>query len=181
MPTTDPPVPPLRRASPADAAALAALAERTFRATYGAKNLPENVERHCATHFGPAIQRAELEDAARETWVADAGDRLAGYAQLKLGGPPVAVAAARPIEILRFYLDVDQHGRGLAYRMMDHVLARAAALGRDLVWLGVWEKNPRAIAFYERVGFRAIGEQVFVVGDDAQRDLVLCRPPASSA
>ena len=50
--------------------------------------------------------------------------------------------------------------------------------GYDVVWLGVWERNPRAIAFYGKFEFREAGEHVFPVGNDSQRDIVLVRPLA---
>jgi ribosomal protein S18 acetylase RimI-like enzyme len=54
----------------------------------------------------------------------------------------------------------DAHGRGVAQALMEHVLGRAAPLDADVAWLGVWERNPRAIAFYRKQGFEAVGEQV---------------------
>jgi RimJ/RimL family protein N-acetyltransferase len=59
---------------------------------------------------------------------------------------------------------------------MATCLAEITARGADVAWLGVWERNPRAIAFYRKWGFAEVGAHTFVVGDDPQRDLVLCRP-----
>jgi ribosomal protein S18 acetylase RimI-like enzyme len=59
---------------------------------------------------------------------------------------------------------------------MGACLGEIAARGADVAWLGVWEHNPRAIAFYRKWGFVEVGEHTFPVGDDPQRDLVLCRP-----
>ena len=57
---------------------------------------------------------------------------------------------------------------------MADAIERAATLGANVVWLGVWEHNPRAIRFYEKHGFTTAGEQPF--GKDPQRDLVMVRP-----
>ncbi len=50
-----------------------------------------------------------------------------------------------------------------------------AKRGNDVVWLGVWEHNPRAIAFYKKIGFREVGSHVFPLGTDPQRDLIFMR------
>jgi diamine N-acetyltransferase len=165
----------IRAAAESDAGALAQLAEETFRAAFAAMNSAANTQRHCETSYGQALQLAEIRAPDMETWLAEDDDRLVAYAQLRRGTAPAAVGALRPIEIQRFYVHADAHGRGVAHSLMEHVLARAAQLGAEVAWLGVWERNPRAIAFYRKWGFEAVGEQVFVVGDDPQRDLVMRR------
>lgn len=165
-----------------DAGALARLAEETFRAAFAASNPAENMQRHCESSYGASIQLAEIRDPNLETWLAEDGGRLVAYAQLRRGKVPAAVVARRPVEILRFYVHSDAHGKGVAQALMAHALGRASQLGADVVWLGVWEHNPRAIAFYRKQGFEAVGEQVFMMGDDPQRDLLMrlvMRSPSS--
>ena len=168
----------LRPARPDDAADLARLAERTFRETFGAANTPENLEAHCAAAFGEAIQGREIADPGFETVVVERGGEFIAYAQLRWSEAPACISGHRPAEILRLYVDRPWHGRGLARLRMAERLARAARGGAETVWLGVWEHNPRAIAFYGKCGFREAGEHVFRVGADPQRDLILQRPPA---
>jgi ribosomal protein S18 acetylase RimI-like enzyme len=165
----------IRRASVRDAGALAAFAEGTFRAAFAALNTPENMDLHCASTYGRARQAREIADPTLETLLAEAQGRLVAYAQLRWGQAPSCARAANPVEIWRFYVDPEHHGQGLAHDLMAVVLERARAGGADLVWLGVWERNPRAIAFYEKVGFAPVGEHSFRLGDDLQRDLVLTR------
>lgn len=165
----------IRAALESDAAALARLAEETFRATFAASNPAENMQRHCESSYGESIQLAEIRDPNLETWLAEDGGRLVAYAQLRRGAVPAAVVAQRPVEILRFYVHADAHGKGVAQALMAHALGRAMQLGADVVWLGVWEHNPRAIAFYRKWGFEVVGEHVFMMGDDPQRDLLMRR------
>src|SRR5262249_36760898 len=141
----------IRRARPADAVELAALAERTFRAAFGADNTAEDLDLHCGRSFGPGIQGREIADPALATWVVetdvvppDQEGSLAAYAQTRRGPAPPCVEAALPLEILRFYVDGRWHGSGLAAALMAVVLAQARELGADALWLGVWERNPRA-------------------------------------
>jgi len=164
-----------RRARDADALELSALAERTFRDAFEAVNTAADMQAHCAATYSEAIQRAEIRRPGLETWVADADGRQIAYVQLRLDAVSPMIRCDRPIEIQRFYVDASRHGGGLAHALMEHVLARAEAAGFTTIWLGVWERNPRAIAFYRKWGFEAVGEQTFRLGHDPQRDLVMSR------
>jgi ribosomal protein S18 acetylase RimI-like enzyme len=77
---------------------------------------------------------------------------------------------------VRIYADREWHGRGVAAALMRACVAQARDWRCDVVWLGVWEDNPRAIAFYEKTGFRAVGRQTFLLGSDVQHDLVMSLP-----
>ena len=132
---------------------------------------------HCRTHYGEEIQAAEISDPDRVTLVCETDGRLAGYAQLRWKSAPTCVHASNPAEIQRLYVDAAWHGKGVAQGLMSCLVASAAARGADAIWLGVWEKNPRAISFYAKSGFSVVGEHVFVLGGDPQRDLVLAMKP----
>lgn len=168
----------LRRARPADANALAALAEATFRATFAAVNTVEDMERHCRDAYGEAIQGQEIASPERATLLVQYEQRLVAYAQMRWGNPPACVAAVAPGEIQRLYVVADFHGKGVAHDLMRACLAEMEARGTDVVWLGVWERNPKAMAFYRKFGFREVGEHVFQLGADAQRDIVMARAVA---
>jgi len=174
----------IRPARDSDAAALAALAERTFRDAFGAVNAAEDVDLHCARQYTPARQAAEIADPRMTTVVVEHGvdheGELVGYSQLHRRGSP-AVAEPAAVEVQRFYVLQAWHGTGLAHELMQDSIARADAMGAKVVWLGVWEHNPRAIRFYEKHGFTTVGEQPFVLGKDPQRDLVMVRPIQASA
>jgi ribosomal protein S18 acetylase RimI-like enzyme len=167
--------PTIRRAALADAPALAELAARTFRDTFGAHNTPEDMALHLAASYGPALQAREIADPARITLVADHAGALVAFAQLRRGPAPPCVTGPTPMEIQRFYLAADWHGRGLAHSLMEHAFEVARADGAATIWLGVWERNPRAIAFYRKFGYTDVGEQTFVLGTDRQTDRVLTR------
>jgi len=166
----------IRPARVPDAPWLADLAERTFRETYTAHNTAEDMERYVAEHFSPELQAAELDDPRYLTLVAEVDGRAAGYTQLGRGPAPAIVTGAEPMEIVRFYVDRPWHGQGLAQQLMRAAAEHAGAAGARTLWLGVWERNPRAIAFYRKCGFTEVGTQTFVLGTDHQRDLVLERP-----
>jgi diamine N-acetyltransferase len=167
--------PSFRQAGTADATIVAAIAERTFRATFADQNSATDMDALCQSAYGTEIQRRELADPARETWILDDHGTAVGYFMLRRGAPPEGAVGTVPVEILRFYLDQHQQGTGAGRQMMTFALERCTRMGADAVWLGVWEENLRAIAFYERFGFSVFGSHIFRVGSDPQTDLLLHR------
>jgi len=170
----------IRIAEAADAAALARLAEATFRSTFEATNSVEDMALYCRRHFGEALQAAEIADPAMLSLLCEEAGRLIAFAQLRWHAAPACVAAVHPGEIQRFYVRDDWQGRGLAQQLMQACIAALGRHGTDVVWLGVWERNSRAIAFYRKFGFIEVGEHVFVLGNDRQRDIILARPVVPS-
>lgn len=163
----------IRRGTPDDAPELARFAARTFEETFGAANDPAHLAEHLATAYGPRQQERELRDPDCLTLLLETGDGLAGYAQVRRHQPPPCVGGPQPVELARFYVDRPWQGRGLAQRLMAAAATAAAELGGRTLWLGVWERNPRAIAFYTKSGFSDAGSTVFFVGPDRQTDRVL--------
>ena len=166
----------IRRATTGDAARLARFGAESFVSAFGAQNDPDDLRAHLAKSFSTALQQAELADVNRLTWLAESAEgTTAGYAMLKRGAASPAVTANHPAEVQRFYVASSFHGRGLAQELMAACVEQAREWGCDALWLGVWELNPRAIAFYEKSGFRKVGRQYFMVGADRQHDFVMAR------
>ncbi|MEP7184373.1 MAG: GNAT family N-acetyltransferase [Rhodanobacter sp.] len=168
-------MPGIRRSEPSDALRLAELAELTFRNTFEATNTPDDMHLHCATFYSEAIQAREISDPKMATLVCEHADQLVGFAQLRWERTPDCLKAERPVEIQRLYVREAWHGKGVARDLMSESIALAKAHGADQLWLGVWEHNSRAIAFYRKWGFAEAGEHVFPVGNDSQRDIIMTR------
>lgn len=169
----------IRSGTPADAGALAALAARTFHDTFAADNRSEDLALHLSQAYGPIQQGRELADPDITTLLADTGHDLAAYAQLRRGHAPDCVAGESPLELWRFYVASEWQGRGLAHTLMQQVDAEAERLGARTLWLGVWERNGRALAFYRKCRFVDVGSHIFMVGSDAQTDRIMMRPVSS--
>jgi ribosomal protein S18 acetylase RimI-like enzyme len=160
-------------ATAADATLLAELGARTFHESFAADNDPEDMRRHLESQFAPSIQLAEIENPALDTLIVrDAQGRAVAFAQVRSGKKTDGVPDGS-IELWRFYVDKPWHGRGIAHVLMDAAKARGRRRGATTMWLGVWERNARAQAFYRKHGFQKVGSQVFVVGTDPQTDDVL--------
>ena len=151
------------------------IAEATFRDTFAAINTPEDMDLHCRTSYSEAIQADEIADPDRVTLLCDYGGRLVGFAQLRWGKAPSCVVAEAPGEVQRLYVISEFHGKGLAHDLMNACIDELASHRSDVAWLGVWERNPKAISFYKKFGFHEVGEHVFRLGRDPQRDIVMAR------
>jgi diamine N-acetyltransferase len=165
----------IRKAEQHDAAPLAALAERTFRETFAADNSAADMDQHCLETYSAMIQTREILDPNIDTFVCEFENELIAYAQLSWLEAPSYLKALKPVEIRRFYVDTPWHGKGIASALMDSVLEHVGSKNADQIWLGVWEHNPKAQRFYQKMGFLEVGEHVFQLGNDPQRDLILSR------
>ncbi len=158
----------------ADAADLAEFAARSFAEAFAADNDPDDLADHLRANYGVRQQTAELQDPSVTSILARWEGELMAYAQVRKNpSPPPCVQHPDPIELHRFYVDSRAHGSGLAYRLMEEVHRAADAFKGRHLWLGVWERNPRAISFYKKVSFSDVGSQIYTVGTDRQVDRVL--------
>jgi len=167
----------LRLGTPADSHDLARAAATFFLDTFGEANRREDMEAYLASAFSASRQRVDLADPDNRIWLARTPGEIAGYAHVRRNATPAApsISRRRAVEIARIYAGRQWHGRGLGARLLEACVSSAKEWGGELLWLGVWEHNPRAIAFYEKHGFQLVGEQPFLLGSDLQRDLVMAR------
>jgi ribosomal protein S18 acetylase RimI-like enzyme len=165
----------IRHANVDDAKPLATLAESTFRAAFGDQNTARDLDLHCRASFSEALQAAEIANIDMATFIAEGASRFVGFAQIRWGNWPECIDATFAGEVLRLYVVNEWHGKGIARALMSACLEALAKRGHDMVWLGVWEKNPRAVAFYRKFGFREVGEHIFQLGTDPQRDIIMAR------
>jgi ribosomal protein S18 acetylase RimI-like enzyme len=164
----------IRPATSLDAHQLSAFASRTFREAFAAQNRPEDMTAYLSSAFSDARQLSEIEDPDIVTLLVENGPTLVGYAQLRVAEPPDCVPDRQAIELVRIYVERALHGRGLAHTLMQAALGAASPRARTM-WLGVWERNARAIAFYAKWGFVDVGSHVFVLGSDRQIDRIMWR------
>ncbi|SES83757.1 GNAT family N-acetyltransferase [Hymenobacter actinosclerus] len=166
----------LAKRTPAAAAKLAELGRRLFYETYAAQNTPENLAAYADANFSPEQQLAELQDPDTVYLEARMLQELVGYAKLRLhselGLDPAKVPEER-LEIERLYVAEDWIGTGLGAALMRRAIEEARQQQCRAVVLGVWEHNARAREFYQRFGFRPIGQHAFQLGAEAQTDLIL--------
>lgn len=172
----------IRSATAADLATVMELGKRTFFDAFAAMNDPADMAAYLATAFAPEQMAAEIADPLTRLLLIYPSDPSTtapvGYAQLLTASAKDCVPAARPIELVRLYVDQSAIGQGYGAKLMQACLEDAAQQGGDVLWLGVWEKNYHAQRFYQRWGFQQVGAHDFVVGQDIQKDWIYMRPVA---
>ena len=163
----------IRYGTTADAEMLSELGAKTFYDTFAKDNTPENMAAHLKNSFSPEIQLAELANPENIFLIIEEDGLPIGYAQLILNSKEEFITGTNPLEVRRIYATQEYIGKGVGKELMQVAIREAQQRGCDCVWLGVWEKNPRAIAFYKKWGFKEVGSHIFSVGDDPQRDYVM--------
>jgi len=166
----------IRLATLDDVALLCALGAATFRETYRAISDPREVDEYADEHFTPDRVTHWFREPCARTLLAVAGGTPVGYAHLRQARVPACVADRQAIELSRLYLLGTAQGSGLGSAMMAAVLAQAAALEARSVWLGAYDRNVRALAFYARHGFTRVGTHEFEFERRIHHDPVLTRP-----
>ena len=171
-----------RPATLADAINLSTLSALVFREAYqSAFDSQQPVADFITTNFSVEKYHAELvTDCASYSlgWVAGV---QAGFLKLQSSVPPECVGCRSAIELAKLYILRTFHGTGIADLLMERALEQASRYGVSQVWLCVWQRNSRAIAFYRRWGFSAVGSGTFNWSGVEFRDFVMTRSLTSVA
>ena len=171
--------PPLiRPATKADIPLLCRLGATTFRETYSPISDPAEVDDYAETHFTPDKVQAWLaRDDARTllAFTGDLGDTAAGYAHVRRAPVPACVADREAVELNRLYLLASAQGGGVGGALIAAAFDAIVALGGRSVWLGAYDRNVKALAFYARRGFVQVGSHAFEFGGQVYADPVFTR------
>lgn len=155
----------VRPANGGDAALISLLGRVTFAETFGYlfDQHPQDLRHYLDSTFGAAKIAASLEQPANAYWLALREGTPVGYAKQKHGSAPPGSTTAAAVQLQKIYLLHEFLGQGLGRDLLRAVLDAAAPLA-SLVWLDVLHENTRAIRFYEREGFKPIGEDHYTIG-----------------
>lgn len=165
----------IRPANLEDAKQLTDLSYKTFWDAFAhhPKNAPDDLAYYMRQAFTVEQISTELETPDAVFLIAEIEGELAGYAKLNFGQIEHGITAERPVELARLYSQQKFLGQGVGQRLIEACFRRAMDAECDVMWLGVWEYNPRAQRFYEKNGFQVVGNHVFQLGSDPQTDLLM--------
>ncbi len=163
----------IRQAGISDLASLQAIGRKTFEETFADSNSAENMAVYLVDGFSEERLSAELLNENSQFFFALLGDEVLGYLKVNVGDAQSEKQDSRAMEIERIYVLRQYQGKHVGFALYEQALAIAKARKAPYIWLGVWEENPRAIRFYQKQGFVEFGEHLFVLGDDAQRDVLM--------
>ena len=163
----------IRLAGKDDAETIADLSRITFHETFAPHNTQRDMEIFLKEQFTKHSLIAEVGAAINTFYLAYAGDQLAGYVKLRDHEIPKELKGFSCLEIARIYATASMIGKGVGSRLMQHSIDIALQKQKQVIWLAVWEKNQRAMDFYQRWGFEIFGKQIFVLGTDLQKDWLM--------
>ena len=163
----------LRQATKQDAVLIADISRQTFYDTFAAYNTQEDMSKFLNEQFTRGKLMLEVGASENTFLLAYHDAEIAGYVKLRESKPPKSLQNNRALEIARIYSMTHMIGKGIGKLLMQASLDLAKAKEKETVWLGVWEKNQRAIEFYTKWGFEKFDETYFLLGDDMQRDWLM--------
>lgn len=166
----------IRAAVVQDVLQLRDLSRSTFYETYADQNTADDIRMHMQQTFSIEKLTSEIEDPGNAFFIATLGDRMIGYAKLRNNKKQVIAPGKHAIELERIYVSKAFQGLKAGAGLMESCLNYAVNNDFEVMWLGVWEHNKRAIEFYQKWGFTVSGKQTFTLGTDPQNDLVMIRP-----
>lgn len=152
---------------------LQAIGRQTFAETFAESNSAEDMAKYLEEAYAHDKLSAELADPNSEFYLASLEQEVIGYLKLNFGNAQTELKDNKALEIERIYVAKAFHGKKLGQLLYDKAIEVAKEKMVDYVWLGVWEENHRAIQFYTKNGFVAFDKHVFVLGNDAQTDIMM--------
>jgi diamine N-acetyltransferase len=165
----------IRIATSEDAALIADLSRVTFYETFVGQNTQENMDKFMNEQFTRENLMKEVGAEHNIFLVAGLEGETVGYARLRDVPNPPELNGLTSIELARIYSVQSRIGKGVGSALMEKCIEVAAQQKKQVIWLGVWEKNQHAISFYERWGFEKFSEHEFILGDDVQTDWLMRR------
>ncbi|TYP73192.1 GNAT family N-acetyltransferase [Paenibacillus methanolicus] len=147
----------------------------TFQDTFKHQNSPENMQAYLDRAFNLTQLEKELLQPSSEFHMIFADDDIAGYVKVNIDEAQSENMGQDSLEIERIYIREKYHNQGLGKHLVQQAIDIAKERGKAKIWLGVWEKNERAIAFYHKLGFVQTGAHSFWMGDEEQLDLIMTK------
>jgi len=166
----------VRVANREDAELIADMSRTTFYDAFAKDNTKEDMDYFLNEQFTSAALKKEVEEEDGVFILAYVNNEPAGYARMRFRNSENILVDENAIEIARIYALTSAIGKGVGSALMQKCMDVAAEQSKAVIWLGVWEKNERAIAFYTRWGFEKFSEHSFLLGSDLQTDWLMKRP-----
>jgi len=163
----------IEKVNPSHLDDLQTIGRQTFSESYSSVNTEENIQRYLAEKFSKEQVAAEVSNPNSEFYFAKIDKQVIGYIKLNFGNAQTVENNEDGVEIERIYVSKSYQGKRVGQELHSKALEIAKTRKAPYIWLGVWEKNPGAIRFYERHGFMSYGNHTFFLGGDEQTDILM--------
>lgn len=163
----------IRFATGEDAELIADMSRQTFYDTFASQNSVEDMNKFLNEQFTREALIKEVSTKDNIFLLAYDQEEPVGYARLRENNNPPSLGSTNAIELARIYATSNSIGKGVGKALMEKCIGLAEKGKKDFIWLGVWEKNQRAIDFYTKWGFEKFADHDFVLGNDVQKDWLM--------
>lgn len=163
----------IRVATKDDARLIADISHQTFYESFAADNSKADMDKFLNQQFTKGKLMLEVGTAENYFLLAFDGEEVAGYVKLRDSHVPPSLGSSNALELARLYAMTHKIGKGVGAALMKECITIAKNRSKDVLWLGVWEKNQRAIDFYKKWGFEKFADSDFLLGDDVQNDWLM--------
>ncbi len=166
----------IKKVDSIDVEGLQKISRQTFFETFADKNTAEDMAKFLEENYSLSKLTAELADENSFFYFALSDEEVIGFLKLNTSSAQTESLDSNALEIERIYVLKAYHGKKVGQLLYEKALETARQLNAAYVWLGVWEKNPRAISFYQKNGFTPFDKHIFRLGDDEQTDILMKLP-----
>ncbi len=163
----------IRAAGIEDAGLIRKIARETFMETYGEMNTPENMESYLQSQFSEENILQEFQSNHARFFLAYLDGVPVAFTKVRDDRKAKKLEQVKALEIQRIYVLLEYQGFSLGKAMLDMIKLLAHQEGYQTIWLQVWQKNNKAIRFYQKAGFCVFETASFLLGDSNQQDFLM--------
>jgi diamine N-acetyltransferase len=149
------------------------IGRQTFFETFAEANTEENMQKYLTENFSATKLKAELINPDSKFYFASINKKVVGYLKINFGQAQTELKVKNALEIERIYVLKEFHGKQVGQILYNKAIQVAKRHNVDILWLGVWEENTRAISFYKKNGFIEFDKHIFILGNDEQTDIMM--------
>jgi ribosomal protein S18 acetylase RimI-like enzyme len=163
----------IEEATSKDVEEIKKIGKQTFLETFGNQNAKEDMVKYLNNSFSNKKVIDEIVNPDTIFFLFKLKNKTIGYLKINIGDAQTEINDNRSLEVERIYVLKEFHGQNIGQQIFNTALDFAKKMNLDYIWLGVWERNERAINFYKKNGFIEFGEHIFELGNDKQRDILM--------
>jgi ribosomal protein S18 acetylase RimI-like enzyme len=167
--------PTLKKCTQQELQELQAISITTFTETFQEQNSPEHLQAYLEKAYELKQLEREIANPSSQFFFVCVNEEVAGYLKVNTDEAQSEAMGGDFLEVERIYIKKAFQKYGLGQLLMDKAVDIALEQQKKSIWLGVWEANEKAIAFYQKKGFVQTGSHSFFMGDDEQVDLIMVR------
>ncbi|MBT2668777.1 GNAT family N-acetyltransferase [Bacillus sp. ISL-4] len=165
----------IKKCTHEDSRKLQEISYETFNETFKHQNTPENMNNYLERAFNLKQLEKELSNISSQLFFVYFNNQVAGYLKVNTNDAQTEEMGDESLEIERIYIKNKFQKHGLGKYLLNKAIEIAMERNKKKIWLGVWEKNENAIAFYKKLGFVQTGAHSFYMGDEEQIDIIMTK------